>query len=69
LFPLLETYKMLKDKTEYFNSFFITLTGTAKMKQQIINNASEEQIRQSWQNEIEKFKKIRKKYLLYPDFE
>ncbi|HPS27747.1 MAG TPA: DUF1343 domain-containing protein [Bacteroidales bacterium] len=69
LFPLLETYKMLKDKTEYFNSFFNSLTGTAKLKQQIINNVSEEQIRQSWQKDLEKFKKIRKKYLLYPDFE
>ncbi|MCF8364360.1 MAG: DUF1343 domain-containing protein, partial [Bacteroidales bacterium] len=37
--------------------------------QQIISGLNEEQIRESWQPKLENFKKIRKKYLLYPDFE
>jgi len=30
---------------------------------------SEEDIRKSWRPELDNFKKIRKKYLLYTDFE
>ena len=30
---------------------------------------NEEQIRNSWQKDLSIFKRIRKKYLLYPDFE
>jgi uncharacterized protein YbbC (DUF1343 family) len=37
--------------------------------EQIIAGKSETEIRNSWQPGIETFKKIRKKYLLYPDFE
>jgi len=69
LFPLLELYKQLNSKTEFFNSFFNPLAGTASLKQQIISGAAEEDIRKSWQPELEKYKKIRKKYLLYTDFE
>ncbi|HNW88696.1 MAG TPA: DUF1343 domain-containing protein [Bacteroidales bacterium] len=69
LFPLLELYRQLNGKTEFFNSFFNSLAGTASLKQQIISGATEEDIRKSWQPELEKFKKIRKKYLLYTDFE
>jgi hypothetical protein len=37
--------------------------------QQIKDGKTEVQIRQSWQPGLTKFKAIRKKYLLYPDFE
>ncbi len=69
LFPLLELYKELKDKTEYFGPTFDKLAGTAKLQQQIISGMSEDDIRKSWQADIDNFKKIRKKYLLYTDFE
>ncbi|HOY32056.1 MAG TPA: DUF1343 domain-containing protein [Bacteroidales bacterium] len=69
LFPLLELYKQLKDKTEFFNNSFNLLAGTASLKQQIISGATEDDIRKSWQPGLEKFKNIRKKYLLYTDFE
>jgi len=69
LFPLLELYKQLNSKTEFFNDYFDKLAGTAKLKQQIISGATEEAIRKSWEPELEKFKQIRKKYLLYNDFE
>jgi uncharacterized protein YbbC (DUF1343 family) len=36
--------------------------------QQIRAGKSEEEIRASWQPKLDEFKKIRKKYLLYPDF-
>jgi len=69
LFPLLELYKELNTKTEFFNDYFDKLAGTAKLKQQIISGAAEEEIRKSWEPELEKFKQIRKKYLLYNDFD
>ncbi len=69
LFWLMETYKQLKDKTQFFNSYFDNLAGNATLRQQIMQGMSEEDIHKSWESGISKFKKIRKKYLLYPDFE
>jgi uncharacterized protein YbbC (DUF1343 family) len=37
--------------------------------QQIKKGLSEKEIRKSWEPRLKSFKKIRKKYLLYPDFE
>jgi len=37
--------------------------------QQLQQGKTEEEIRDSWQPKLAAFKKIRKKYLLYPDFE
>lgn len=69
LFWLEATYKSLGSKADFFNSYFNQLAGTAKLKQQIIDGLSDEEIHKSWQADIDRFKKIRKKYLLYPDFE
>ena len=69
LYWLIATYKELSDKTKYFNSYFDKLAGTSKLRQQIIAGVSEEEIHKSWKSDIGKFKIIRKKYLLYPDFE
>lgn len=68
-FPLLETYKLFKNKPDFFNSTFNKLAGNAELKQQIIDGWSEENIRKTWESDIIKFKNIRKKYLLYSDFE
>lgn len=58
-------------KSEFFlpNLFFDKLAGTDKLRNQIITGESEVAIRSSWKADIEKFKTIRKKYLLYEDFE
>jgi hypothetical protein len=37
--------------------------------QQIRDGKSEDEIRKSWEPGLTQFKAIRKKYLLYPDFE
>lgn len=65
---LLNAYKHYKDKKSFFNSYFENLTGTASLRTQIIKGESVENIRNSWQPGLEKFKIIRKKYLLYEDF-
>lgn len=62
-------YQNNNDKSAYFNPFFDKLAGTDAVRLMIIANKKEDEIRKSWQGEIAVFKIIRKKYLLYPDFE
>ncbi len=64
---LINAWNNYPDKEKFFNNFFIKLAGTNKLQEQIKNGATEEQIHTSWQNDIVTFKKIRKKYLLYPE--
>ncbi|MGE4541035.1 MAG: exo-beta-N-acetylmuramidase NamZ domain-containing protein [Bacteroidales bacterium] len=65
---LMQAYQSLK-QDKFFNSYFEKLAGTSELRRQIEGGKSEEEIRNSWQNGIEQFKKTRAKYLLYPDFE
>lgn len=62
---LLESYKAWKDKNTFFTDYFNKLAGNNILQQQITQGKSEKVIRQTWQPGVEKFKKIRKKYLLY----
>jgi uncharacterized protein YbbC (DUF1343 family) len=66
---LIYAYRKLREGEEFFNNYFNTLAGNDILKRQIIEGLSEEQIRSSWQKSLANFKTIRKKYLLYPDFE
>ena len=66
---LIEMYENYTDKNNFFNSYFDNLAGTANLRHQIINGVNENNIRKTWEQDISKFKKIRKKYLLYQDFE
>lgn len=66
---LLDAYKVYPEKEKFFNDFFEKLTGTEQLRQQIQSGLEEADIRLSWQPGILAFKKIRKKYLLYKDFE
>jgi uncharacterized protein YbbC (DUF1343 family) len=69
LYWIIGSYEELKNKGNFFNPFFDKLAGTKKLREQIMNKVTEEEIRKSWQTDIAKFKTVRKKYLLYPDFE
>ncbi len=69
LFWILELYKTYPDKTRFFNSYFDQLAGNYELKKQIEEGMTENKIRESWDDDLRKFKKTRKKYLLYPDFE
>ena len=66
---LLNAYKLSRDKALFFNDFFYKLAGGKKLRTQIEKSLTEKQIRKSWQIPLAKFKAIRKKYLLYKDFE
>lgn len=65
---LIKMYKCSSDDN-FFNSFFEKLMGTDELRKQIEAGLSEDEIRNSWQPALAKFKEIRKKYLLYEDFE
>lgn len=62
-------YENFPDKENFFNEFFYNLSGTQELRKQIEKNVPIEEIRESWQGKLSKFKEMRKKYLLYPDFE
>ena len=47
--------------------FFNLLAGTDKLLADIRASKSEEEIRQSWQPDLDNFNRIRTKYLIYPD--
>lgn len=66
---LIKAYKLYPDKGKFFTSYFTSLSGTPKLEAQIKKGMSENEIRKSWSKDLKAFKKIRKKYLLYPDFE
>jgi uncharacterized protein YbbC (DUF1343 family) len=69
---LLEAYRLFPLKENFFLSsgnFFNKLAGNDLLLQQIKEGKSEEEIRKSWEPGLSNFKKIRKKYLLYRDFE
>lgn len=69
LYWLQGTYKNTPDKTTFFDENFNYHAGNATLQKQIKEGVSEAEIRASWQDGIKKFKTVRKKYLLYKDFE
>lgn len=75
---LIEAYKLFPAKDSFWlkpksgkeeEYFFNKLAGNSTLRQQIIAGKSETDIRKSWEPALSKFKAIRKKYLLYEDFE
>ncbi|MBU8891434.1 MAG: DUF1343 domain-containing protein [Bacteroidales bacterium] len=66
---ILYGYRNVENMNDFFNTFFYNLSGNNQMREQIVQGESAEGIRDSWQTDLEKFKKIRKKYLIYKDFE
>lgn len=64
---LIKAYQLSPQKEKFFNTFFEKLAGTKLLRQQIIEGKTEAEIRVSWQAGLDRFKKIRSKYLLYED--
>ena len=62
---LIEGYKKEKNKEKFFKSGFHKLAGNKKLEKQIKNGLSEPEIKKSWVDDLNKFKKIREKYLIY----
>ena len=67
LSPLLYFYQQFPEKKSFFLPYFDKLAGTLTLRKQIENGYSEEQIRKSWQTDLQSYKKMREVYLLYPE--
>lgn len=65
---LLDAYANYQNKKDFFlkNKFIDALAGSDNLRMQIKSGLSEKMIRKSWERDLDKFKQIRKKYLLYP---
>jgi uncharacterized protein YbbC (DUF1343 family) len=64
---LINAYRDFPDKDNFFIPFFENLAGTDKLRRQIENGLTEEEIRASWQEDLDAFRKIRSQYLIYPE--
>ena len=62
---ILQAYTDSSNKSEFFNNYFIKLAGVDDLKNQIISGYSQQKIKESWQKKLEKYKLMRKKYLIY----
>ncbi|MGK6350365.1 exo-beta-N-acetylmuramidase NamZ family protein [Parapedobacter sp. DT-150] len=68
---LLDFYEKAPFKDKFFArpEFFDKLAGTDQLRKQILAGQTEDEIRASWAAELTAYKAMRKKYLLYEDFE
>jgi uncharacterized protein YbbC (DUF1343 family) len=62
---VIEAYRDYPEKDKFFNSYFDVLAGGTVLREQIQNGMTSEQIRATWSDGLEKFSRIRDKYLLY----
>ena len=63
---LKEFYAAYPNKAEFFRAAnFDRLAGTTKLRSQIIEGKSEDEIRKSWEPGLGQYKETRKKYILY----
>ncbi|MBK7211706.1 MAG: DUF1343 domain-containing protein [Bacteroidales bacterium] len=65
---LIFMYQTLNLGDKFFLPYFNKLAGSDVLQKQIQQGLSAKAIRESWNPDLEKFRSIRKKYLLYPDF-
>jgi len=65
---LIDAYNHLNKPSDFFrkDGFFNKLAGNDKLIADIKNNKTEAEIKAGWEDDLTRFKKTRKKYLLYP---
>jgi uncharacterized protein YbbC (DUF1343 family) len=63
---LIQSYSNFPDKENFFKKGFFRIAGNKKLQKQLEQGMSENQIRKTWESDLKEFKKIRKKYLIYP---
>lgn len=62
---IINAYNQLKEESRFFNSFFVKLSGTKELQQQIEQGMTEKEIRATWKEGLDNYNKIRDKYLMY----
>lgn len=64
---LIEAYNAVNMGDKFFTSFFEKLVGVDYVREMIEQGKTAAEISQMWQGDVEKFKKQRRKYLLYKE--
>lgn len=64
---LIDAYNNLGIGDEFFTSFFEKLIGNGEIRKMIEEGKSADEIKATWKDDVEKFKKQRKPYLLYAE--
>jgi uncharacterized protein YbbC (DUF1343 family) len=62
---LVDAYHKTPREKEFFGKSFTIHAGTLELQKQIESGKTAEEIRASWQKDVNKFKKVRSKYLIY----
>lgn len=63
---LVNAYENYPDKKAFFGKTFTIHAGNTELQRQLENRSGVREIENSWKKDLETFKQIRKKYLLYP---
>jgi uncharacterized protein YbbC (DUF1343 family) len=68
---LISMFEESEKKDAFFTeaAFFDKLAGTDKLRKDLLAGKNEDYIRKSWESDLSVYKIMRKKYLLYADFE
>ena len=64
---LIDAYNNLGIGDEFFTSFFEKLIGNGEIRKKLEEGKSADEIKATWKDDVEKFKKQRKPYLLYAE--
>lgn len=66
---LIDFYNKMPDESKFFSraEFFDKLAGTDELRKEIIAGKTEIEIRASWKADLDEYKKMRKRYMLYED--
>ncbi len=62
---IMQLYQKFPDKEKFFIPFFDKLAGTKLLKEQIKKGMTEKQIKATWKKDLDMYKLMRKKYLIY----
>jgi uncharacterized protein YbbC (DUF1343 family) len=62
---VISAYNDYPEKDKFFTKYFDTLAGGPALREMIIKGMTSDQIRATWKEELEKYGKLREKYMLY----
>ena len=62
---LIDAYHDFPDKEAFFTPFFDKLAGTDRLRMQIEQGLTEEEIRESWRSSLDAYLTLRATYLIY----
>ena len=64
---IIDAYGKMGIGEKFFTPFFEKLVGTDYVRRMIVDGASADEIRACWKSDVESFKELRRKYLLYQE--